>query len=236
MNTKQPLITGKYTPAPSSLPIDFEIHSGNNDAANKLIILPEASDEIIKVYPNGYGIALPITPASFEHFKKNVLNKEDVSQYVAEVPQTVSIPGTWRSSDNMNTEPPRIKGEYTPPSPGAPIGFEIYTGENATDNKVIKLYEYSRDIFYAYRGSKGEDLHITPASFEYFKKSVLNKNVPWKNVVVARVVSIPGTWQSNNSYVSGSSRKPKRNRLSSRRKSNKRRRSRRNVNRKTKKN
>jgi len=123
-----------------------------------------------------------------------------------------------------------------PPSPGAPIGFEIHTGENATDNKVITLVNYSRDIDKVYPGSKGEDLHITPGSFEYFKKSVLNQNVPWKNVVVPRVVSIPGTWQTNTniaaSYDGGSSRKPKRIRLSSRRKSNKRRRSR---NRKTKK-
>ena len=235
MPAEPPLITGQYTP-PTGTPIGFEIHTGQNATDNKLITLSEYSPDIadVNVYPNGYGIALPITPASFEYFQKKVLN-ENVSQYVAEVPKTVSIPGTWQSSDNMNTEPSLITGQYTPPT-GTPIGFEIHTGNNATDNKLITLSEYSRDIFNVYPGSKGEVLHITPASFEYFKNSVLNKNVPWKNVVVPRVVSIPGTWQSKNSSVGGSSRKPKRNRLSTRRKLNKRRRSRRNVNRKNKKN
>ena len=241
MDTESSKIEGQYTP-PQGTPIPFEIDTSTDPTKNKLIVLSNASTEIEKVYPNGYGTHLPITLASFEHFKKNVLNKEDVSQYVAEVPQTVNIPGTWWSCDNMITEPSRITGQYIPTPPRAPIDFKIQTGENATVNKVITLVYYSYDIANAYPDSKGVNLHITPESFEYFKDNVLNQNVPWKNVVVPRVVSIPGTWQTNTDiaafYDGGSSRKPKRNRLSSRRKSNKRRRSRRNrrnVNRKTKK-
>jgi hypothetical protein len=238
MDTESSKIEGQYTP-PQGTPIPFEIDTSTDPTKNKLIGLSNASTEFENVYPNGYGTLLPITPASFEHFKKNVLNKEDVSQYVAEVSQTVNIPGTWRSCDNMITEPSRITGQYIPPPPGAPIDFKIQTGENATDNKVITLVNYSHDIVNVYQDSKGRDLHITPESFEYFKDNVLNQNVFWNNAVVPRVVSIPGTWQTNTniaaSYDGGSSRKPKRIRLSSRRKSNKRRRSRRNVNRKTKK-
>ena len=142
------------------------------------------------------------------------------------------------SDINMPAEPPLITGQYTPPT-GDPIKFEIIAGNNGTDNKVIKLAEESTNIAKVYSDSKGRELHITPASFEYFKEKILDKNVPW-NPVVAHTVSIPGTWQSNDniveSYTDGGSRKPKRNRLSTRRKLNKRHRSRRNVNRKNKKN
>jgi hypothetical protein len=239
MSTESSKIEGQYTP-PNGTPIVFEIGTSTNPTNDKLIVLSEASTEFRKVYPNGRGIALSITPASFEYFQKKVLNNKDVSQYVAEVAQRVKIPGTWRSKGNMNTEPSLIEGQYIPPPPGAPIDFKIHTGENATDNKVITLVNYSLDIVKVYPDSKGVNLHITPSSFEYFKDNVLNQNVLWNNAVVPRVVSIPGTWQTNinivESYDGGSSRKPKRNRLSSRRKSNKRRRSRRNVNRKTTKN
>ena len=121
MDTESSKIKGQYT-SPHGTPIPFEIDT-STDPTKKLILLSNASTEFENVYPNGYGIALPITPASFEYFQKKVLNKEDVSLYVAEVPQTVSIPGTWRSSDNMNTEPPRIKGEYTPPLTRGPDRF-----------------------------------------------------------------------------------------------------------------
>ena len=225
MPAEPPLITGQYTPTTGD-PIKFEIFAGKNATDDNVIILDDASPEIKKVYPYSQGIALPITPASFEYFQKKVLN-EDVSQYVAEVPQTVSIPGIWMCD------------HYIPPSPGTPIKFEIIAGNNGTDNKVIKLAEESTNIAKVYSDSKGRELHITPASFEYFKEKILDKNVPW-NQVVAHTVSIPGTWQSNNnivaSYDRGGSRKPKRNRLSTRRKLNKRHRSRRNVNRKNKKN
>ena len=230
MPTERPLITGQYTP-PTGTPIGFEIHTGNNATDNKLILLDKASPEFAKVNispnKNLKGTFLTITPASFEYFKDHVLDKEGVLVYDAEVPQTVSIPGIWMCD------------HYIPPSPGTPIGFEIHTGKNATDNKFIQLSEYSPEIAKVYSDSKGRELHITPASFESFKEKILDKNVPW-NPVVAHTVSIPGTWQSNNnivaSYDGGSSRKPKRNRLSTRRKLNKRRRSRRNVNRKNKKN
>ena len=139
----------------------------------------------------------------------------------------------------MNTDLSRITGQYTPPS-GSPIGFEIETDDD-NGNKLITLDENSPDIANVYPTGYGVALSIIPSSFEYFKENVLNKNrkVPWKAVVPQGII-IPGTWQSNDnivaSYDGGGSRKPKHNRLSSRRKSNKRRRSRRNVNRKNKKN
>ena len=109
MSTESSKIEGQYT-LPNGTPIGFEIGTSTNPTNDKLIVLSKASTEFKKVYPNGYGIALPITPASFEYFQKKVLNK-DVSQYVAEVKQTVNIPGTWRSYDNMITEPSRITGQ-----------------------------------------------------------------------------------------------------------------------------
>ena len=227
MSTETLLITGQYTP-PSGSPIGFEIHTtGKNATDNKLILLSKVSSEFTKVKQTRNGLALVIVASSFEYFKDHVLDKEGVLVYDAEVPLNVNIPGIWMCD------------HYIPPSPGTPIGFEIHTGKNATDNKFIQLSKYSPEIAKVYSDSKGRELHITPESFESFKEKILDKNVPW-NPVVAHTVSIPGTWQSNNnivaSYYIGGSRKPKRNRLSTRRKLNKRRRSRRNVNRKNKKN
>ena len=136
----------------------------------------------------------------------------------------------------MSTESSIIEGQYTPPN-GTPIGFETST---ITNSKLITLFKTSTEFEKVYPNGRGITLAITPESFEYFKANVLNQNVIWNNAVVPQKVSIPGTWQTNTniveSYDGGSSRKLKRNRLSSRRKSNKRRRSRRNVNRKNKKN
>ena len=142
----------------------------------------------------------------------------------------------------MSTKTLLITGQYTPPS-GPPIGFEIHTtGKNATDNKLILLGKASPEFAKVNPTGYGIALPIVASSFEYFKENVLNnnQNVSWKALVVPKSDSIPGTWQSNDniveSYDGGGSRKPKRNRLSTRRKLNKRRRSRRNVNRKNKKN
>jgi hypothetical protein len=90
---------------------------------------------------------------------------------------------------------------------------------------------------YAARNRNSKPMYsisITPADFEYFNKSVLNKEITEWDICVD-TTTVKGTWRTNEyivrSYDGGSSRKSKR----THRKPTKRRRNRR-GNRKTKKN
>lgn len=127
-----------------------------------------------------------------------------------------------------------LEGVYTSES-GKKFLFDAITG-----NPKIVIIAFLEDPGF------GNLLSVTEDSFNKFKSEVLDKNVEWtgaeRRIIEDRKVkfvyeNIPGTWRRNDDKVNSiKGGKPKRNRLSSRRKPTKRRRSRRNLNRKTKKN
>jgi hypothetical protein len=136
---------------------------------------------------------------------------------------------------SSGSPPPPLEGFYTSKS-GIQIPFTAFAHKDCV---AIILEKPVGQLAAISQHSRGQILHITPASFEDLKLNVLDKDIDWSPVIVIlsdkmreeRKAHITGTWSSKQATVGGI----RRARSSKSSKPTKRRRSRR-VYRKTKKN